>query len=162
MANYATNIFHASTENKQDLDKIEAFLDDNFNGFVNRYGDTVDAEFSSRWEYPEKEIDELVASLEAKDKIYIRILTYELEDEYVSFRIFSQGKWDIKRYPKNAFTMYEYEEDSDIIGLSCTLLNPYKGYTEGTIVGNYGNTIVVRLESGKEISEYRDEVIIHD
>ena len=48
--------------------------------------------------------------------------------------------------------MYEYEEDSDIIGLSCTLLNPYKGYTEGTIVGNYGNTIVVRLESGKEIS----------
>ena len=43
-----------------------------------------------------KEIDELVASLEAKDKIYIRILTYELEDEYVSFRIFSQGKWDIK------------------------------------------------------------------
>ena len=33
MANYATNIFHASTENKQDLNKIEAFLDDNFNGF---------------------------------------------------------------------------------------------------------------------------------
>ena len=96
MANYATNIFHASTENKQDLDKIEAFLDDHFNGFVNRYSDIVDAEFSSRWEYPEKEIDELVASLEAKDKIYIRILTYELEDEYVSFRIFSQGKWDIK------------------------------------------------------------------
>ena len=28
MANYATNIFHASTENKQDLNKIEAFLDD--------------------------------------------------------------------------------------------------------------------------------------
>jgi len=46
--------------------------------------------------------------------------------------------------------MYEYEEDSDIIGLSCTLLNPYKGYMEGTIVGDYGNTIVVRLESGKE------------
>lgn len=62
---------------------------------------------------------------------------------------------------QNTFTMYEYEEDSDIIGLSCTLLNPYKGYTEGTIVGDYGNTIVVRLESGKEISEYRDEVIIH-
>ena len=58
--------------------------------------------------------------------------------------------------------MYEYEEDSDIIGLSCTLLNPYKGYTEGTIVGNYGNTIVVRLESGKENSEYHAEVNIHD
>ena len=58
--------------------------------------------------------------------------------------------------------MYEYEEDSDIIVFPCTFLNPYKGYMEGTIVGDYGNTIVVRLESGKEISEYRDEVIIHD
>lgn len=28
MANYATNIFHARTENKTDLDKIEDFLDD--------------------------------------------------------------------------------------------------------------------------------------
>lgn len=58
--------------------------------------------------------------------------------------------------------MYEHEEPSDIIGLHCTLLKPYKGYTEGRIVGDYGNTIVVRLTSGKEISEYRDEVIIYD
>ena len=40
--------------------------------------------------------DQLVASLEAKDKVYIKILTYEFENEYVSFRIFSQGKWEIK------------------------------------------------------------------
>lgn len=58
--------------------------------------------------------------------------------------------------------MYEYEELTEIIGLHCTLLTPYNGYTEGTIVGDYGITIVVRLESGKEISEYRDEVIIYD
>ena len=96
MANYATNIFHARTENVQDLDKIEAFLDENFNGYVERNGDMINAEFSSRWEYPEKEIDELVASLETKDEIYIRILTYELENEYVSFRKLSQGEWTIK------------------------------------------------------------------
>ena len=30
--------------------------------------------------------------------------------------------------------MYENEEQSDIIGKSCTLLTPYKGYTEGTAV----------------------------
>lgn len=29
--------------------------------------------------------------------------------------------------------MYEYEEKSDIIGSPCSLMNPYKGYTEGTI-----------------------------
>lgn len=55
-----------------------------------------------------------------------------------------------------------YEEDSEIIGLSCTLLTPYRGYTEGTIVGDYGNTVIVRLTSGKEIEEYRNEVIIND
>ena len=96
MANYATNIFHARTENQTDLDKIEAFLDDNFNGFVNRQGNSMDAEFSSRWVYPEEEINKLVESLDAKDGAYIKILTYELEDEYVSLRIFSQGKWNIK------------------------------------------------------------------
>ncbi|GAB6863805.1 MULTISPECIES: hypothetical protein [Bacteroides] len=96
MANIATNIFHATTANKQDLDKIEAFLDDNFDGYINRYADVIDAEFSSRWEYPEKEINKLVDSLEAKNEIYMRILTHELEDEYVSFRKFSQGKWEIK------------------------------------------------------------------
>lgn len=41
MANYATNIFYARTENKADLDKIEAFLDDTFDGFVNRHSDSV-------------------------------------------------------------------------------------------------------------------------
>ena len=96
MANCATNIFYARTENRTDLDKIETFLDDVFNAYVNRQIDSVDAEFTSRWEYPEEEINKLVESLEAKDKIYIRILTHELENEYVSFRIFSHGKWDIK------------------------------------------------------------------
>ena len=55
--------------------------------------------------------------------------------------------------------MYDIEEQSDIIG---KMLNPYKGYTEGTIVGDYGNRIIVCLTSGKEVSEYLDEVIIHE
>ncbi|MDO5419804.1 MAG: ribonuclease P [Bacteroides sp.] len=58
--------------------------------------------------------------------------------------------------------MYENEEQSDIIGLSCTLLTPYKGYTEGTVIGDYGIRIVVQLDNGKEVVEYRDEVIIHN
>lgn len=58
--------------------------------------------------------------------------------------------------------MYEYEEECEIIGAHCTLLTPYKGYTEGTVVGDFGNKIVVRLSNGKEVVEYRDEVIIYD
>ena len=100
-------------------------------------------------------------SLDAKDEIYIRILTYALKDEYVSFRTFSQHM-ELLSFNLNAQAMYEYEEKSDIIGSPCSLMNPYKGYTEGTIVGDYGNTVVVRLTSGKEIVEFRDEVIIYN
>mgnify|MGYP000195267702 CR=1 len=57
--------------------------------------------------------------------------------------------------------MCSYEEPTDIIGLHYTLLTSYKDYTEGTIVGDYGNTIVVCLDCGKEVVEYRDEVIIY-
>lgn len=58
--------------------------------------------------------------------------------------------------------MYEDEEMSDIIGSPCSLLNPYNGYTEGTVVGDNGIEIVVRLDNGKEVVEYRDEVTIYD
>lgn len=64
---------------------------------------------------------------------------------------------------KNSLTMYyEDEQDTDIIGCLCTLLTPYKGHTEGEVVGDYGNEIVVRLTNGKEVVEYRDEVLIYD
>lgn len=56
----------------------------------------------------------------------------------------------------------ECEQTADIIGCPCTLLTPYKGYTEGKVVGEYGNEIVVQLTNGKEITEYRDEVLIYD
>lgn len=58
--------------------------------------------------------------------------------------------------------IYEEEQESDIIGCFCTLLTPYKGYTDGEVVGDFGNEIVVRLTSGKEVVEYRDEVIIYN
>ena len=89
--------YYARTENKADLDKIEAFLDDTFDGFVNRHSDSVDAEFTLSLGLSgrrNRQADSFVGS--QKTKTYIKILSYEFADEYVSFRIFSQGKWDIK------------------------------------------------------------------
>lgn len=97
MANYATNILFVRTDNQNDLNRIGEFLDENFcDSMYERGNEHIGGEFYSKWEYPEKEINELVASLEDKDKTYIRILTYELSSEYVSFRIFSEGKWIVK------------------------------------------------------------------
>ena len=58
--------------------------------------------------------------------------------------------------------MYEYEESTEIIGSYCSLVVPYRGYSDGTVVGDYGTELVVRLNNGKEIVVYRDEVIIYD
>lgn len=48
--------------------------------------------------------------------------------------------------------LYEIEEITDVVGCCCTLLIPYRGYTEGYIVGDYGKDLVVRLNNGKECS----------
>lgn len=58
--------------------------------------------------------------------------------------------------------MYESEESTEIIGAYCSLVVPYNGYSDGTVVGDYGIELVVHLTNGKEIVVYRDEVIIHD
>ena len=34
--------------------------------------------------------------------------------------------------------MYEYDEFTDIVGCSCTLLIPHRGRTEGYVVADYG------------------------
>ena len=58
--------------------------------------------------------------------------------------------------------MIDYGELTSIIGCFCTLLFPYRGQTEGTIVEDYGTSVIVRLINGKERTFDKDEVIIYD
>ncbi len=97
MANYATNIFFASTENENDLNKIEKYLNETFyDCYLERWDECIDGEFESRWDYPEELMNKLFDQLEEKDKLYCRVLTHELANEYVSFRMFTNGEWDIR------------------------------------------------------------------
>lgn len=58
--------------------------------------------------------------------------------------------------------MYNYENETAVIGCTCTLLYPYKGYSDGEIIDDYGMELLVRLTNGKELSVYRDELVIND
>lgn len=58
--------------------------------------------------------------------------------------------------------MYEYDEFTDIVGCNCTLLIPHRGRTEGYVVADYGNDIVVKLHNGKEIVERREDVLVYE
>ena len=48
----------------------------------------------------------------------------------------------------------------DLIGAFCELLYPWRGYSNGTIVDDYGTEWLVQLTNGREIPVYKDEVFI--
>ena len=56
--------------------------------------------------------------------------------------------------------MYNEEEQSEIIGEHCTLLEDNNGYSVGEVIGDYGCQLVVRVSNGAEIMVYRDEIIL--
>lgn len=53
-------------------------------------------------------------------------------------------------------------DNSEIVGCSCSLLMPVSGYGEGVVVEDYGTEVLVRLTNGKEVVEYRDDIMLID
>ena len=53
-------------------------------------------------------------------------------------------------------------DNSEIVGCSCSLLMPISGYGEGVVVEDYGTEVLVRLTNGKEMVEYRDDIMLID
>ena len=51
--------------------------------------------------------------------------------------------------------MIDYDDLEGIVGCYCTLVYPYRGHSEGTVVADYGYEVIVRLNNGKEVTEYR-------
>ena len=51
--------------------------------------------------------------------------------------------------------MIDYDELEEIVGCYCSLVYPYRGHSEGTVVADYGYEVIVRLNNGKEVTEYR-------
>lgn len=51
---------------------------------------------------------------------------------------------------------------TDIIGAFCTLIIPWRGHTEARIVGDLGDSYIVRVTNGNEICVSRDDIIIYD
>ena len=58
--------------------------------------------------------------------------------------------------------MIDFEDLESIVGSFCTLLYPRRGQTEGTIVEDLGCEVIVQLTNGKEVTEYKDDVVIYE
>lgn len=50
------------------------------------------------------------------------------------------------------------DEDNEVIGAFCELETPFRGYSNGVVVCDYGTELLVRVMSGAEVVLYRDQV----
>lgn len=80
MANICSNEFWACSTNRQNIQTVLDYFNNNedrFDSEVTDNGDQADIYFNSRWEFPEKEMNELYESLPDKEDIYMRCLSVE-------------------------------------------------------------------------------------
>ncbi|MDO4932046.1 MAG: ribonuclease P [Prevotellaceae bacterium] len=61
---------------------------------------------------------------------------------------------------REELAMIDFEQLEGIVGCFCTLLYPRKGQTEGTIVEDLGSEVIIQLTNGKEVTEYKDDIVI--
>ena len=59
----------------------------------------------------------------------------------------------------NCNVMYS-DENNEIIGAFCELETPFRGYSNGIVVRDYGTELLVRVMSGAEVVLNRDEVYV--
>ncbi|WP_373724482.1 hypothetical protein [Bacteroides heparinolyticus] len=97
MANICTNLFFASSESKQTIGAIRAFLEENFPSDWYSEDDEyqIEGELESRWDFPQSLFEELGNSLRHDDTLYMRCLSHELCNEYACLSIFRNGQWAI-------------------------------------------------------------------
>ena len=54
----------------------------------------------------------------------------------------------------------DMEQLEGVVGCFCNLLYTRRGQTEGMRVAELGGAVIVQLINGKEVTEYKDDVVI--
>ena len=97
MANICTNKLYLQTKNRRLRDTLTKSIRKSF--FCNDilYNDDdvfrCEIEFDSRWTFPHSKMETLTQKLPKKNDLYIRVLSYEFDCEYVGFNIYTDGEW---------------------------------------------------------------------
>lgn len=84
MANLCVNIFHAYSENLDNIKAIEKFFDDNNIGHDSN-DKQIDAWFESKWTFPEELMNDLFESIPDKENIYMKCLSFDSGNDYVAY-----------------------------------------------------------------------------
>lgn len=94
MANICDNTFFASSENRENIDFILKFLEDNFEYVDYDYSDdAIDAYFEYKWSFPEELMEELYNKIPDKSDIYMRCLSVEYGLLYHALWVCDENGW---------------------------------------------------------------------
>jgi hypothetical protein len=97
MANICINKLYLSTKDRPLRDTLMESLRQSFHCDSVLYCDDgvfdCEMEFNSKWTFPHREMEELTKELPEGNDLYIRVLSYEFDCEYVGFNIYASGEW---------------------------------------------------------------------
>lgn len=77
MANICDNTFYAYSEDNNNIKVIEDFFNDWCGADYEVNDGNIDVYFSSKWTFPEDEMEKLFESIPNKEDIYMRCLSVE-------------------------------------------------------------------------------------
>lgn len=92
--NICTNTFYAYSEDKNNVETIINFLSEEFDAEVQTDDMNINAEFDSRWVFPEEEMNTLYNMIPNKSNIYMRCLSVEYGDMYHALWQCDENGWE--------------------------------------------------------------------
>lgn len=94
MSNICYNEFYCSSDNKENIDYVEHFLETKLDADIyDIYSDSLNATFDSRWTFPEHLMEELYEGVPDKETIYMRCLSVEYGCLYHELWVCEEEGW---------------------------------------------------------------------
>jgi len=97
MANICTNKLYLTTKDKVLRDSMTESIAKTFNcNDINSIDGKIfecEIDFDSKWTFPYKEMEKMTQELPEGNDLYIRVLSYEFNCDYIGYNIYSSGEW---------------------------------------------------------------------
>lgn len=95
MANICDNTLYVQSDNRENLETVHKFFDENFEYYdCDDSGDCLDIFFDSKWTFPENLMKELFDAIPDKSDIYMRCLSVEYGCMYHALWYCDENGWE--------------------------------------------------------------------
>lgn len=94
MADICENKMYVYSEDPANINYLSGWCKSNLDGYPELIDDnSFEYYFESRWDFPEKEMKEMVCELPNKKDIYIKVLSVEDTNYYCCFHVYEGDGW---------------------------------------------------------------------